>query len=225
MRGQAETSPRSGEEAPTENTLRQEVLDLQQRAERLRIEFESLQTTYESQIDSFVSASASDVSAISDLKSKAEKLVDLIQGGSLFGRYAHDAESQAIAANRWRRFAVLVLLAAVALELFLVTGPISLEGLRLLAPLAPLLLLFTYASIESHNHRRGELNRRRIYLRMAAIESYIERDAEGITSAELEGILREFIEQHFIAPDLDPNDVRSVDSKGIWSLPFWGRSK
>lgn len=97
----------------------------------------------------------------------------------------------------------MALLVATAIELVLAIQYPTLPAVQLLAPALPLVLLFTYASFESSNHRSREQDRRRIYLRMAAIETYTQRS--NITDAErlaLDGLFTKFIERHFIEPIL-----------------------
>lgn len=164
----------------------------------------------------------SDINEIESLRREAESIVTSLRESSLFGRYAQDAESQGRIADRWRRTAVAFLAGAVILELYLVIGPPNLSGPVLAAPALPALLLFGYASVESRNHRRAEVNRRRIYLRMAAIESYIERaGADG--DVRFEKLLHDFINMHFIKPNLDPTTVERPAGIGGFA-GFRGRS-
>jgi hypothetical protein len=212
----------------TQLAIRAELVTQSAAIQDFRSELELLRDEYRREVIDFTSSSAEDLNSIHELRLQAEQLVDLLQGGTLFGRYARDAKAHKHSANRWRGFAVAILLATVALEtgLALTASSVSIGPVQLAAPAVPLLLLFAYASVESNNHRRSELDRRRIYLRMAAIESYTQRrDADGVSAEEMEGVLKRFIEQHFIAPDLDPNDVTGFGLKGIGPLRLrtWSR--
>lgn len=122
----------------------------------------------------------------------------------------------------------MALLVATAIELVLAIQYPTLPAVQLLAPALPLVLLFTYASFESSNHRSREQDRRRIYLRMAAIETYTQRS--NITDAErlaLDGLFTKFIERHFIEPDLDSNDMTFVGARGVgpWRAMLHRRSR
>ncbi|MDW5323188.1 hypothetical protein [Plantactinospora sp. KLBMP9567] len=158
-----------------------------------------------------------DVELIRQLRQEAESLVKLVRSATLFGRYADDADHHRRQANRWRRFAVAILVMAVGLAVYFVVALPDLAWYQVAVPMLPLALLFTYASIESHNHRRAELDRKRIYLRMAAIESYTTTDISDQARDDLGGLLYKFIEKHFIEPQLDPNELSSVSA----GWPTW----
>jgi hypothetical protein len=73
-----------------------------------------------------------------------------------------------------------------------------------------MLTLFIYASVESHNHRRREFDRRRIALRVSAIEAFTKqrRDAGRAGDRKVaEELMDEVVRKHFIQPDLDSNDM------------------
>jgi hypothetical protein len=155
-----------------------------------------------------------DADRIEELRAEAERVVALLQGGSLFGRYAADADRHRRTANAWRWFSVAVLVVATALAIALPLLVDELSWEAVLAPILPLVLLFTYASIESFNHRQREFDRRRIYLRMAALESYTGEKP----TAKSRQILEDFIRKHFIEQDLDDNQLNYVGARG-WG-PF-----
>ena len=102
--------------------------------ERFRAEFEALRDQYRREVASIKASSAADINAIQELRRQAEQLVQLLQGGALFGRYAKDASDQRLLANHWRRVAVMVLLGTVALEVILVTRYGTLSTFQFLAP-------------------------------------------------------------------------------------------
>jgi hypothetical protein len=166
-----------------------------------------------------------DVEFIHELREEADNLLQLVRGRTLFGRYADDAAMHRKQANRWRRYSVFVLVAAVCLESWLVASERSPSLLTLTLPALPLALLFTYTSVESQNHRRAEFDRQRIFLRMAAIESYTMTDISSRARKKLGGLLNKFIERHFIEPELDSNDLNAVLAGGLgaWSARLRGR--
>ncbi|MGC4866452.1 hypothetical protein ACLQ3B_13585 [Micromonospora sp. DT53] len=187
----------------------------------LRVQLEALKNEYELAGASVRTDADADVEFIRELREEAESVLKLVRGATLFGRYADDAELHRRQANRWRNYAVVVLLAAVGLGFYLAVLHPEIALLTAAAPLLPLALLFTYASIESHNHRRTEFDRRRIYLRMAAIEAYTTTDISNDVRNDLGGLLNKFIEKHFIEPELDPNDLSSVSTG--WLAPWRAR--
>lgn len=201
--------------------LSTELRTAQVDARNLRDQVDMLAALYRRAGAEVRTRAASDVRRIEDSRIEAERIVQSLRGSSLFGRYAADARTHQNAANRWRASAVCVLIFTTSLEIFLAVGPLAIAGWPLAAPVFPMLLLFAYASAESRNHRRVELNRRRIYLRMAAIESYTQSTPGGVVLGDLGDIMHRFIEKHFIEPDLDATDVESVVA---WRPVLHGKS-
>jgi hypothetical protein len=196
--------------------------DLRQQYADLALSIDSLKVDYRRAGGEVRRKAEEDIRIIADLRQEAETLVDLIQGGSLFGRYFADAEAHKKSANRWRGAAIGTLLVAVGLEVFLaLVWPKPIGVAALVAPVLPLVLLFTYLSVESRNHRRAEFSRRRIFLRMNAIETYTKGNDDEVGRDDLRRILHTFIERHFIEPELDPSHVDSVVALGAW--PFRAR--
>jgi hypothetical protein len=204
---------------PQEASKLSDILqDVRNRIGDLATKLSGLESAYRDAGEDLKNRAATDAEYISQLKDEADRLIILLRGGSLFGRYAEDAELHRRTANRWRFFAVVVLLGSAALQVVLAIRVPSLGWIQTIAIL-PLVLLFTYTSLESHNHRRREFDRRRIYLRMAAIESYIRPAGDGQTNRqESKKILDEFIRRHFIEPDLDANDMNYVVARGAGPL-------
>jgi hypothetical protein len=195
--------------------------DLRAGVDQLRKQLRGLEDAYRDAGGDLKNRAAADTEYIHQLKDEAERLITLLRGGSLFGRYEKDAERHRRVADRWRFFAVSILLASAALAVGLASFVPSLGWVQIAAPITPLLLLFTYASMESSNHRWREFDRRRIYLRMAAIESYIRPGRDGEENQRSEKLLDDFIRRHFLAPDLDPNDTNYVLARGMG--PFRAR--
>jgi hypothetical protein len=151
---------------------------------------------------------------IAQVKAEADRLIGNIRGSSLFGRYAADAERHRRAADRWRWAAISVLLVSAGVGIALAKLVPDVGWEKTLAPLLPLGLLFTYCSVESSNHRVKEHERRRVYLHMAAIESYVTPDSGG-RRAGADELLDAFIRRNFIDRTLE--DHNYVTSWG------WGR--
>ena len=195
--------------------------DLRDRIDQLGKQLRGLENEYRDAGGRLKNRAADDTEYIHQLKDEAERLITLLRGGSLFGRYEKDAERHRRIADRWRLFAVLILLASAALAAGLAIVVPSLGWVQAAALVAPMVLLFTYASMESSNHRWREFDRRRIYLRMAAIESYIRPGRDGHENQRSEKLLDDFIRRHFLDPHLDPNDTNYVSARGMG--PFGAR--
>jgi hypothetical protein len=191
--------------------------------QELQRDLDELRLVYERAGGEVRGQSEDHVKDIHDLRSEAELLVNSLRESSLFGRYAQDADEQGRIASRWRGFAILFLLGAAVLEAYLVAGPPGLSGVTAAVPIFPVVLLFLYASVESRNHRRVEAHRRRIYLRMAAIETYTKRKENGAGRKQLQEILERFIERHFVEPDLDPVRVDDIPRTGLITIVRPGR--
>lgn len=148
-----------------------------------------------------------DVLSIASAKEEAEGLLTVIRGGALFGRYQSDADEHMRQADRWRRAAAAVLI-LMPIGLLAVVRLTSITDTQLLLLTTTSIAIFLYFSIESHNHRRREFDRRRISLRMAAIESFLtQRLADEATREQAQSVMDEFIKKHFIEPDLDDNTM------------------
>lgn len=148
-----------------------------------------------------------DVLAIGSAKEESERLLTVIRGGALFGRYQSDADHHMRQANRWRIAATMVLM-LVPIGLLAAIKFLSVSDTQLLVIATTAVAIFLYFSIESHNHRRREFDRRRISLRMAAIESFLtQRLADETTRVQAQGVMDEFIKKHFIEPELDDNSL------------------
>lgn len=177
------------------------------RVDDLRKKVDGLEAEYETASGDVHSRAASDLNYLHQARQEAERLLTVIRGGSLFGRYHADADEHARAADRWRRLSLLVLLLWVASTgylLYLQVISTAVAGLLIV----PFLTLFFYCSLESNGHRRREANRRRIALRMAAVEAYMaQRLSDASTQVDAMKVMDEFIRQHFILPELDQTDV------------------
>lgn len=115
-------------------------------------------------------------------------------------------------ANHWRTGAILVLLSMPVVAVVLTTLA-GLANIPTAIALAPMLALFVHASVDSHNHRRREFDRRRISLRMSAIEAFTKQRRESGEPGDrktAEELMDEFVRKHFIEPDLDSNDMSYV---------------
>jgi hypothetical protein len=198
--------------ADTEKELERRLDAMRTQVSSLEQQIEFLTRDYRRVAGKVSREARPEVDAIKELRSEAEHLVGLLRGGSLFGRYAADAGVHAKTANAWRAIAVGVLVLAIAFQVVLPLLVDDVGWQETVGPAVPLLLLFTYASIESFNHRRKELDRRRTYLRIAAIESYLGPDHER--SEDDKQLMRLFIEKHFIDPELDPTETKYVVARG-----------
>jgi len=150
-----------------------------------------------------------DLAFIRGARREAAKITTILRGTELFGRYAQDADHHYRVANRWRLGAVIVALAYPFMALFLIKV-LDLNATGVASVMASALLLFFYASVESFNHRRREFDRRRIALRVSAIEAFTKSRREGGDSSSrktAEALLDEFVRKHFIQPELDSNDM------------------
>jgi len=210
--------PNAWPEPVTLESLNAELAGLKRQIDGLRDEYESAGAYVRDR-------ATSDVEFIHELRDEANNLLQLVRGRTLFGRYADDAAMHRRQANRWRRHSVVILVAAVGLETGLVLTQTAPTWITLVLPALPLALLFTYTSVESQNHRRAEFDRQRIFLRMAAIESYTTTDISSRARKKLGGLLNKFIERHFIEPELDSNDLSAVVAGGMggWSARLRGR--
>ena len=159
-----------------------------------------------------------DIEYIQSVRAEAEQILDILQGGTLFGRYSLDADENQRAANRWRRISVTSLIAsAAAVASLSILTEISVTALSLC--LVPAVGLFFFTSLESQNHRRREFDRRRIALRMAAIESYLQQRRSSESDDRDWSVLDDFIREHFIEPALDSNDVSYLGPRsGVFGL-------
>ncbi|MEU4293076.1 hypothetical protein AB0E63_33045 [Kribbella sp. NPDC026596] len=185
--------------------LRKEIADL----ERIRAE---LEVDYRRAKHNLTAKVEEDVAFIRDARREVEQITSILHGTELFGRYAEDADHHLKIANRWRYGAVGTLLAASCLAASLALAG-KLEVTTSVSVMSFLIALFLYASIESHNHRRREFDRRRIALRVSAIESFTKQRREGGDLAarkRAEDLLDEFVRMHFIAPELDSNDITQL---------------
>lgn len=184
----------------TLSTLRKHVADMQSTIAALQIEYRRAESHLPTQV-------ADDVRRIKEARVEVDRITTILQGTELFGRYAQDADHHLGIANRWRRGAVGILALAPALELFLALVT-DLAAWAVTATMVPVLLLFLYASVESHNHRRREFDRRRIALRVFAVEAFRQQRRDSGNARDrkaAEELLDQFIERHFINPDLDSN--------------------
>jgi hypothetical protein len=184
------------------STLQNLADDLDQQIGRLRVEYERAGRNLAAQVNE-------DVVSIHEAWLEVERITTILRGTELFGRYAEDADHHLNIANRWRRAAVAILLLApcVAASLALAAGLVFASNALVMSFFAA---LFVYASIESHNHRRREFDRRRIALRVSAIESFTKQRREGgdpEARKTAEDLLDEFVRRHFIEPELDSNDI------------------
>lgn len=182
---------------------------LNKKLEELELQIDSLKREYRQAGHELQRQVADDLVFIHDAREEAQLVATVLQGSELFGRYAQDSDRHGRIANRWRFGAVSVLIAAAPIILTL-AATLSLGAAALTAATAPLIVLFLYASLESNNHRRREFDRRRIALRLSAIETFTKQrreagDAQSRRTAER--LLDEFVRKHFIQPDLDSNDM------------------
>jgi hypothetical protein len=185
--------------------LKREITDL----ERLRAE---LEVDYRRAKHNLTAKVREDVAFIRDARREVEQITSILHGTELFGRYAEDADHHLRIANGWRYGAVATLLVSPCIAAGLALAG-KLRPTTAAAVLTSLLALFLYASIESHNHRRREFDRRRIALRVSAIESFTKQRRESDDPAArktAEDLLDEFVRMHFIAPELDSNDITQL---------------
>jgi hypothetical protein len=185
--------------------LRSEIADL----ERVRAE---LDVDYRRAKNNLTAKVKEDVAFIRDARREVEQITSILQGTELFGRYAEDADHHFRIANTWRYGAVATLLLSPCIVAALALAG-KLEVTTGASVMTFLIALFLYASIESHNHRRREFDRRRIALRVSAIESFTKQRREGADLAarnKAEDLLDEFVRMHFIAPELDSNDMSQL---------------
>jgi hypothetical protein len=206
------SSPREGSTVERDVTVM--LTDVRAQITEMRGDLSDLELSYRLAGGDLKNLATRDAEDIERLRDEAQRLVVLLRGGALFGRYAADADRHRRTANLWRWGAVAVLLTATALLVGLPLLISDISWAQTFASVAPLVLLFTYASSESSNHRQRELDRRRIYLRMAAIESYIDGRRD-----EAKALLDLFIRKHFIEPDLDANELTVVGARGAG---MWG---
>ncbi|GAB2864378.1 hypothetical protein [Lentzea nigeriaca] len=185
------------------------VATLAKRVEELRGQVAALQLEYRQAGNNLATTVADDLTVIREAREESQRITTILRGTELFGRYAQDADHHLKVANHWRAAAVVVLLlmpvVAVVLAVFVPLGAVPLT-----IALTPLLTLFIYASVESHNHRRREFDRRRIALRMSAIEAFTHQRRESGQESDrrtAEKLMDEFVRKHFIQPDLDSNDM------------------
>lgn len=198
----SETLADAAELAATISTLRKQV-------DELRSEIDALQIEYLQAANHLLTKVADDVRSIREARIQAEQITSILQGTELFGRYAQDADHHLKIADRWRRGAVGILVLAPVGEVVLALAT-SLDTWATTAAMVPILVLFLYASIESHNHRRREFDRRRIALRVFAIEAFRQQRRESGNARDrktAEELLDDFIKKHFINPELDSNEM------------------
>ncbi|SMC85661.1 hypothetical protein [Lentzea albidocapillata] len=177
--------------------------------EKLGEELAALRLHYRQAGHNLATQVAEDLSFVREAREEVERITTILRGTELFGRYAQDADHHARVANRWRAAAVFVLLLS-PLFLVLIEKLAAISGVALAVTFAPMFTLFIYASVESHNHRRREFDRRRISLRVSAIEAFTKqrRDAGRAGDRKIaEELMDEFVRKHFIQPDLDSNDM------------------
>ncbi|MFB6720795.1 hypothetical protein ACFCV3_11575 [Kribbella sp. NPDC056345] len=185
--------------------LKRELDDLERARAALDVEYRRAKHGLAAKVEE-------DVAFIRDARREVEQITSILHGTELFGRYAEDADHHLRIANRWRYGAVATLLLAPC-----VAGALALaDKLKVatgISVMSCLIGLFLYASIESHNHRRREFDRRRIALRVSAIESFTKQRREGGDPAArktAEDLLDEFVRMHFIFPELDSNDITQL---------------
>jgi hypothetical protein len=196
------TSTDETSDARSVHTLQKEVENLRRQVDLLRLEYRRAGSDLPSRV-------AADVASIKEAREEATRIATFLQGTELFGRYAQDAAFHRRIANRWRITAVIILVLA-SLGAVGISKYLPLSEAALATTLTPAFGLFVYASLESHNHRRREFDRRRIALRVSAIEAYTKQRRETGSreeKREAESLLNEFIRKHFINPDLDSNDM------------------
>ncbi|WP_157623015.1 hypothetical protein [Terrabacter sp. Root181] len=201
--------------------IARELEEFDARIADLDRQLDRLQARYESAGAEVGSLAQNDVAIIASARVEAERLLSVIRGTSLFGRYSADADEQRRMANRWRAFATAVIgiLGITYIYLIAVNRVADLPSGSLMAASIPALALFFYFSLESFNHRRREADRRRIALRMAAVEAYMEqRLGDPSTRAQAMSLMDEFIRQHFIKPELDPNEISYLGPGPKFSL-------
>jgi hypothetical protein len=185
------------------------VRTLQKDVDELRRQIDVLKLEYRRAAGDLPAKVAADVASIKEAREEATRIATFLQGTELFGRYAQDANRHSRIADRWRVAAVSIL-AIAAIGAAVIAKYLSLSEAALVTTLTPALGLFVYASLESHNHRRREFDRRRIALRVSAIEAYTKQRRETGSpdeKREAEALLGEFIRKHFINPELDSNDM------------------
>ncbi|GAB3849336.1 hypothetical protein ACFPIJ_36445 [Dactylosporangium cerinum] len=195
----------STDEEPDNRTVR----TLQKEVEELRRQVDVLKLEYRRAASDLPGKVAADLASIKEAREEATRIATFLQGTELFGRYAQDANRHSRIADRWRITAVAILIIA-SIGAVAISKYLSLSETALVTTLTPALGLFVYASLESHNHRRREFDRRRIALRVSAIEAYTKQRRETGNSdekREAESLLGEFIRKHFINPELDSNDM------------------
>lgn len=185
------------------------VATLGKRVEELRGQVAALRLEYRQAGNNLATTVADDLTVIREAREEAQRITTILRGTELFGRYAQDADHHLRVADHWRVGAVVVLLLmpVVAVLLAVLT---SLGTVPLTIALTPLFALFVYASVESHNHRRREFDRRRIALRVSAIEAFTQQRRESgqeVDRRTADKLMDEFVRKHFIQPDLDSNDM------------------
>lgn len=185
---------------------------LQKQAEDLETQIGALQLEYRRAGNNLNAQVAADLAYIHEAREEAKQITTILQGTALFGRYAQDADHHFKIANRWRAAAVAILIASPP-AVAILAKVADLSGIELASSIAPVLVLFIYASVESHNHRRREFDRRRIALRVSAIEAFSNqrrRAGEAADQKAADKLLDEFVRKHFIEPDLDANDMTYI---------------
>jgi hypothetical protein len=188
--------------------LQNVVDDIEQQIGNLRLEYERAGRSLSSRVND-------DVVNIHEAWLEVERITNVLRGTELFGRYAEDADHHLRIANRWRRAAVATLLLApcIAASLALVA---KLDFAANALAMSFIAALFAYMSIESHNHRRREFDRRRIALRVSAIESFTKQRRDGgepEARKTAEDLLDLFVRRHFIEPELDSNDIAHLSPR------------
>lgn len=199
---------------------------LERRTEKLGARLDALEFEYRQAGQNLPARAAQDVVAIREAREEAERITTILRGTELFGRYAQDADHHLRVANRWRTSAVLVLLTMPVVAL-LVSSLAAVGAATTAIALSPMLVLFAYASVESHNHRRREFDRRRISLRVSAIEAFTKQRRENGKPGDrriAEDLMDDFVRKHFIEPDLDSNDMSYVGPR-ISLVTVFSRNK
>ncbi len=203
---------RKGAESVTAEEDSRLLTTIERRVGKLSSQLDALEFEYRQAGQNLNTTAAQDVKAIREAREEAERITTILRGTELFGRYAQDADHHFRVANRWRTSAVLVLMSMPLIAVLLSTVA-ALGNVTAAIALAPMLALFVYASVESHNHRRREFDRRRISLRVSAIEAFTKQRRENGKPGDrktAEDLMDDFVRKHFIEPDLDSNDMSYV---------------
>jgi hypothetical protein len=127
------------------------------------------------------------LTAITEQRSRAEKLVDVIGAIGFSGGFGSYARQQQQSADIWRRASVASLIALIAVVAWYVWnhvgGVLTWEALaERLIFVVPLAALATYAGAQSGRHRAVERYARKVELELAALDPYLTLlpDAERI---------------------------------------------